>query len=117
MTSLRSDQWEMGSGFLAAPPVFSWQGQCLGGFPVPQWYIFVASVQGGSEGSKGQPFYPSGSEPGSGCGGRTGNKNNALSCGTPSSWDLGSDLALRHETNMAEQAQSSSVGLLESLIR
>lgn len=107
----------MRSAFLAAPPVFSWQGQSLGRFPVPPWYIFVVSVQGGREGSKGQSFYPSGSEPGSGCGGRTGNRNNALSCRIPSSWNLGSDLALRHETNMAEQAQSSSVGLLESLIR
>ena len=86
VTSLRSDRWETGSGFLAAPPVFSWQGQCLGGFPVPQWDISVASVQCGSEGSKGQPFYLSGLEPDSGCGGRTGNKNNALGYRTPSSW-------------------------------
>lgn len=56
---LRSGHWEMGgSEFLATTPVFSRQVQCLGRLPVPQWYVWVAALQGSNDCSKGQsgPF-------------------------------------------------------------
>ena len=48
------------SEFLAVTPVFLRQVQCLGRLPVPQWYVLVASLQGGSVWSKGQgsPLIP-----------------------------------------------------------
>lgn len=60
MTCLASDHWLTGSESSAVTPVFACQMPCLGGLPVPQWYVLVSPLQTENGYSKGQtsPFIP-----------------------------------------------------------